>query len=129
MKNILLYLCLSFMTSVALADITLDNKTDYPEKGKIAVQWSETAEAIQKANRHIVNGSTLDENSLNVLTQKGPIKLSPPNKAQYFRVVVWSTGKKFPDLLTNWVDIVPNKTYVLNPDLLVPAVLMSGTGC
>lgn len=132
MKKILVYLALSLMTSVALADIILDNKTKYPEKtkqSKIAIQWSESSEAIQKANRHIINGSILDVNSLKVLRLKGPIKLSPPTKAQYFRVVVWSNGKKSPDLLTNWVDVVPNKTYVITQDLLVPAVLLSGTGC
>lgn len=48
---------------------------------------------------------------------------------EYFRVLVWSDGKSEPDLLTNGVDVVPNKTYTVRDDLLVPAVLMAGTGC
>lgn len=131
MKNILIYLCLLFMSSVALADIILDNKTDYPEKAKskIAVQWAESGESIQKENKSILNNSILDESSLKILKQNGLIKITPPNKAKYFRIVVWSTDKKIPDFLTSWVDIVPTKTYIVNQDLLIPAVLMSGSGC
>lgn len=133
MNKIFVYLCLCFMASAALADgIVLDNATNYPAKGtagKIAVQWADSAEATQKANKTIINGSPLDLNSLMMLSQKGQIQLTPPNHAQYLRVVVWSTDKQEPDLLTNWVDIVPNKTYVVNQDQLVPAILMSGSGC
>jgi hypothetical protein len=64
-----------------------------------------------------------------MLKQNGLIKITPPNKAKYFRIVVWSTDKKIPDFLTSWVDIVPTKTYIVNQDLLIPAVLMSGSGC
>ncbi len=133
MKKILVYLCLLFMASVALADqIVLDNKTNYPEKdnpGTIAVQWVTSAKATQKANKTIINGLPLDSSSLIILSQKGQIPLTPPNHAHYFRLVVWSTGKQEPDLLTNWVDIIPNKTYIVNQDQLVPAILMSGAGC
>ncbi len=133
MNKILVYLCLAFMTSAVLANsIMLDNKTDYPEKAKqskIAVQWADSAEAIQKANKIIINSSTLNLLSLNILPKKGQNQLTPPNHAQYFRVIVWSTNKQNPDLLTNWVNIIPNKIYVLSQDLLVPAILMSGTGC
>lgn len=133
MKKILVYLCLCFMASTALADgIVLDNETNYPEKGKpgkIAVQWAATVEITQKANKTIIYGSTLDLSALMMLPQKGQIKLTPPNHAKYFRVLVWSTDKHGPDLLTNWVDIVPNKTYTVNQDQLIPVVLMSGSGC
>ncbi|HIG0328469.1 TPA: hypothetical protein ACX87D_002368 [Legionella pneumophila] len=133
MNKILIYLCLYFMTSITLAGkIVIDNKTNYPVKGnsrKIAVQWVATVEATQKANKIIINGSKLDLNSLKIITQKGKTQLTLPNDSHYFRVVVWSTGKQQPDLLTNWVDIVPNKTYIINQDQLVPAILMSGTGC
>lgn len=133
MKNILAYLCLFSMTSVALAEkIVIDNKTNYPEinsPGKIAVQWGASAEATQEANKTIINGSTLDPSSLMMLSQNGQITLATPNHAHYFRLVVWSTNKQDPDLLTNWVDIVPNKTYIVNQNQLVPAILMSGAGC
>jgi len=122
---------MSFMSSVALADIILDNKTDYPAKANssIAVQWAESGENIQKENKSILNHSMLNEHTLQSLKQNGLIKISPPNQAKYFRIVVWSTDKKTPDFLTSWVDIVPSKTYTINQDLLIPAVLMSGSGC
>ncbi|HAT8830689.1 TPA: hypothetical protein ACT9MM_000866 [Legionella pneumophila] len=133
MNKILIYLCLYFMTSITLAGkIVIYNKTNYPVKDnsrKIAVQWVATVEATQKANKIIINGSKLNLNSLKIITQKGKTQLTLPNDSHYFRVVVWSTGKQQPDLLTNWVDIVPNKTYIINQDQLVPAILMSGTGC
>jgi len=133
MNKISVYLCVYFTASTAVAtQIVLDNKTNYPAKndpGKIAVQWVTSAEAIQKTNKTIINGSKLDLNSLMILSQKGQIHLTLPNHANYLRVVVWSTGKKGPDLLTNWVDIVPNKTYIVNQDQLAPAILMSGAGC
>ncbi|CAM2892923.1 Uncharacterised protein [Legionella steigerwaltii] len=133
MNKILVCLCIYFTASAALADqIVLDNKTNYPAKnnpGKIAVQWVTSAEATQEANKTIINGSKLNLSSLMILPQKGQIRLTPPNHAHYFRVVVWSSGNKEPDLLTNWVDIVPNKTYIVNQDQLVSAILMSGAGC
>ncbi len=133
MKKILFSICLIFMSSVVLADnIMIDNKTNYPEKekpGKIAVQWAVSAKAAQRANRNILNGSTLNSSSLMMLTQKGKIQLTSPQKARYFRVVVWSSDKPEPDLLTNWVGIVPNKNYVVNQNQLVPTVLISGAGC
>ena len=121
------------MSSVVLADnIMIDNKTNYPDKdkpGKIAVQWAVSAKATQKANRSILNGSALNSSSLMMLAQKGKIQLTSPQNARYFRVVVWSSDKPEPDLLTNWVDIVSNKNYVVNQNQLVPTVLMSGAGC
>ncbi|WP_115707715.1 hypothetical protein [Legionella sainthelensi] len=133
MKKILVYLYLSLMASGVLGgNIVLDNKTDYPEKGKlgkIAVQWAVSAKAIQNANKSILNRTTLDTNSLMMLAQKGRVQLTSPNHARYFRLVAWSNDNKEPDLLTNWVDIVPNKTYVVNQNQLVPRVLMAGAGC
>ncbi len=113
-------------------NIVLENKTDYPEKdklGKIAVQWAVSAKAIQKANKDILNHATLNSNSLMMISQKGKIQLTTPNDARYFRLVVWSNDNPEPDFLTNWVDIVPNKTYVVNQNQLVHRVLMAGAGC
>ncbi|MDP1602132.1 MAG: hypothetical protein Q8M03_02615 [Legionella sp.] len=132
-KIILTCLCLCFKISILFAEnIVFNNETNYPaidKPGKIAVQWAPTTEAIQKANKSITVGSPLDVNSLMLLSQKGKIELTPPDAAHYFRVVVWSTDKKEPDFLTNWIDIVANKSYTLNQDQLIPAVLMSGSGC
>ena len=133
MKKIFVSLCLNLMTSLVLANtIILDNKTNYPKKdklGKIAVQWAVSAKAVQKANKNILSGSTLNSNSLRTLTQKGRIQLKSPNNVQYFRVIVWSGDKQEPDLLTNWVVIIPNKTYVVNQNQLVQRALMAGAGC
>lgn len=133
MKKILVYLCLNLMTSgVFGGNIVLENKTDYPEKGKlgkIAVQWAVSAKAIQKANKSILNNATLDTGSLMILNQKGTIQLTSPNDARYFRLVAWSNDNNEPDLLTNWVDIVPNKAYVVSQNQLIPRVLMAGAGC
>ncbi|KTD53564.1 hypothetical protein Lsan_3974 [Legionella santicrucis] len=133
MKKIFVYLGLYFMASgVFGGNIVLENKTDYPEKdklGKIAVQWAVSAKAIQKANKDILNHATLNSNSLMMISQKGKIQLTTPNDARYFRLVVWSNDNPEPDFLTNWVDIVPNKTYVVNQNQLVHRVLMAGAGC
>ncbi|WED44598.1 hypothetical protein [Legionella cardiaca] len=133
MKKIFILLCSSFMTSAVFASsIVLDNKTNYPKKdtfGRIAIQWAVSAKAVQKANENILNGAILNSNSLMILTQKGKVELSSPNNARYFRLVVWSNDKKEPDLLTNWVDFIPNKTYVVHQNQLVPRMLMAGSGC
>lgn len=121
------------MTSGVFANsIMLDNKTNYPQKnkfGKIAVQWAVSVKEVQKANKSVLHDATLNTNSFMMLAQNGKIKLNSPNNARYFRVIVWSNDQEKPDLLTNWVDIIPNKTYVLNQNQLVPRVLMAGAGC
>lgn len=133
MKKILMYLLLLLVTRTVLAgEIVVNNETLYPIKNqpsKIAIQWAMTAKDVQEGNKALIHGSQLDPNSLQVLTQSGKIKLTIPKNAEHFRVLVWSKGEEAPDLLTNWVSIVPNKTYNLHNDQLVPAVLMSGTGC
>lgn len=133
MKKILVYFSLYFMVSVVLANnIVLKNDTNYPEKGKpgtIGVQWATSTEDTQKANKGITNDSIIDLSLMKVLSQKGHTQLSPPEHSQYFRVVVWSTGKDKPDFVTNWVNIIANKTYIVKQDQLIPAVLMSGAGC
>nr|HAT8715424.1 hypothetical protein [Legionella jordanis] len=121
------------MASVVFAhSIVLENKTNYPEKGRlgqIAVQWATSARAVQKANNSMLKGAALSANSLILLNQKGKIQLSSPNNARYFRLIAWSSDKPDPDLITNWVGITPNKTYVVNQNQLVPLILMAGSGC
>lgn len=127
MKKIFVYLGLYLMTSSVLADgIVINNNTNYPvngKPGKIALQWVNSAEGTQKANWQ------MDLSAVTMLSKKGQIKITPPHHAHYFRVLVWSTGKQKADLLTNWVTLVPNKTYTLNQEHLIPAILISGAGC
>ncbi|QLZ69269.1 hypothetical protein FOLKNPGA_02051 [Legionella sp. PC1000] len=79
MNKISVYLCLYLTASISFAtQIVLDNKTDYPAKdnrGKIAVQWVTSAEAINESNKTIINGSKLDLSSLKILSQKGKSSL------------------------------------------------------
>jgi hypothetical protein len=131
MKKIALFFIL--IAAAGFADnIELDNQTGYPlknQKSKIAIQWASSAKEVEEGNHAVVQGLKLRPETLQVLTQPGTALLTIPQKAQYFRVVAWSKGEGEPDLLTNWVDIVPSKTYTLKGDYLVPSVLMVGTGC
>lgn len=132
MKKITLFiLSLLVMATTAFADcVRLENQTPYPkEKSKMAVQWATSTKDVYEGNEAIIHGTKKHPGSMEMITKKGPVKLKVPKNAQYFRVLVWSQGKGDPDLITNWVDIVPNKSYILKGDHLVPSVLMSGTGC
>ncbi|MFZ4100222.1 MAG: hypothetical protein ACOYKZ_07865 [Chlamydiia bacterium] len=129
---------LSLLSLLAIAttgfsdDLTLDNQTMHPakdQKSKIAIQWATSGKDVDDGNHAMLHGLALNQASIQVLGQSGTVNLTIPDKAEYLRVLVWSTGEGDPDLLTNWVDIVPNKTYTLKPDHLVPSVLMAGTGC
>ena len=132
-RNVLFFLMLlATATSGFAENLVLENQTSFPiknQKSKIAIQWATSAKEVDEANKAVIYGLKLNPETIQILTQSGKIDLSIPEKAEYFRVLVWSKGEGNPDFLTNWVDIVPNKTYTLNPDHLVPSVLMSGTGC
>lgn len=131
-KTIPFFLSLLITTVGFTENIVLENQTSYPvknEKSKIAIQWATSVKEVQEGNNAFLYGSDLNQASVQVLTQSGTVSLVIPEKAEYFRVLVWSKEEKDPDLLTNWIDIVPNKTYTLKADYLVPAVLMSGSGC
>jgi hypothetical protein len=111
-------------------NLVLENQTPYPsKKTKIAVQWATNGREVDEGNHAIMQGTKLNQKTLQVLKQTGKVDLSIPKKAEYFRVLAWSKGEGEPDLVTNWVEIVPNKVYKLATDHLVPAVLMLGTGC
>ncbi len=133
MKTTLLFFLSLLVSAAAFAEsFTLDNLTSYPMKekhSKIAVQWASTAQEVQQANQAILNGSSLDPKTLQTLNQTGKINLTIPDHAEYFRILVWSKSEEEPDLHTNWVEIIPNKTYTLTPAHLVPTVLMAGSGC
>lgn len=134
MKKIILF-CLSLLIigSTGFAEnLVLKNQTSYPaknQKSKIAIQWANSAKEVQEGNDALIHGTQLNADTLQVITQRGKIKLAIPKNAECFRVLVWSINQEDPDLATNWVDVVPNKTYTLKTDHLVPTVLILGTGC
>lgn len=132
-KMMLFFFTLLVVATTGFAEnLVFENQTSYPnksQKSKIAIQWATSAKEVADGNNALMYGSKLNASGLKVLTQTGKINLSIPKNAVYFRVLVWTKGKGDPDLLTNWVDVVPNKTYTLEADHLVPTVLMSGTGC
>lgn len=112
--------------------IVFDNQTSYPlktAKSRLAIQWARTTKEMQEANKALIYGTKLDLNALKMVLNAGKLRLKVPNNAEHFRVLAWSNDAKMPDLLTNWVDVVPDKTYKLEKDQLTLAVLMSGVGC
>lgn len=128
MKKIAL---LFFFAASLLADnITLENQTSYPSQNAIvAVQWASSAREVQEHNETLLRGVKLSPSTLQYLDQAFKTKLSVPKTAEYFRVLIWPKGSSSPELLTNWVEVVPNKTYLLKKDHLTPVVLMVGMGC
>lgn len=132
MKKLLFFLSLLVVTTTGFAEnLVLENQTSYSknQKSKIAIQWATTAKEVDDGNKAMINGSALNPDTIQILSQSKKIKLSIPKNAEYFRILAWSQGEGDPDFLTNWVDVVPNKTYTLQEDHLVPSVLMLGTGC
>ncbi len=129
MKKFLLFFF--FLASTCFAEnLVLDNQTSFPiAKSKIAVQWASSARGVDEANKALVHGLKLNPASMQLLSQTGKIVLNIPKKAEYFRVLAWTGSNGKPDLHTNWVQIVPNKTYTLEADHLVPTALLSGSGC
>lgn len=113
-------------------EIVLNNNTTHPNRdlnSKIAIQWASTAKEVDEDNKALIYGVKLNSDTIQFLNQSGKVTLTIPKNAEYFRVLLWSKNEENPDLLTNWVDIIPKKTYTLDAGHLVPAVLMSGTGC
>ncbi len=123
-----------FLAITAFAEkITLDNQTSYStskNKAKIAIQWANTAQEVEEGNNIWTYTEKLNKaGKVQVLSKSGKTTLTVPENAEYFRIVVWKEGKEDPDLITNWVDVAPNKTYTFNDDHLFAAILMSGMGC
>lgn len=112
--------------------LILNNQTFNPmddHRSKMAVQWANSAKDVEADNLMLKQGEKLNPRELNVLTRSGKIKLNIPDKAGYFRVLMWSKGAKTPDFMTNWVDVESNKIYTLNKEHFTPSILMMGTGC
>lgn len=131
MKKMMLFLSLMSVTAWGFAEnLVLENLTAYPNKKvKMAIQWANTAKEVVDGNNAVIYGLKLNPATFQALSQPGKIHVVIPKQAEYFRVLVWSKGEEEPDLLTNWVDALPNKVYKLKQDHLVPAVLMGGAGC
>ncbi|MBS0606743.1 MAG: hypothetical protein JSR57_07325 [Verrucomicrobia bacterium] len=134
MKKIaLLIFSLLAIATTGFADVIyLDNQSPYPninEKSKLAIQWAASAKEVDAANQATMHGQKLDPKTVQVVNDLGKVKLTVPEKAEHFRVLVWSNGQGEPDLHTNWVDVVPNKIYTLKTDHLIPVLLMIGMGC
>lgn len=132
-KVVLLILSLLF-ASVGFADgFVLNNQVANPPNNnnfKMAIQWASSVKDIKEYDNTIKQGAKLNPSSLQVLARAGKIDVAIPKNMEYFRVLVWSKDIKVrPDLLTNWVDITPNKIYTLNEDQLTPLALMAGMGC
>lgn len=128
MKKIALFLL--FTTQLFSGSITLDNQTSYPsKKSKMAVQWAHSVREVDKENKALMYGTELNSDTLQTISQTGKITLTLPELVQQFRILVWSKGIGDPDYTTNWIEITPNKTYTLQPDYLIPVVLMTGSGC
>jgi len=133
LNNLRLLIASLLFTTGAFADqLILENLSNYPQQkksSKIAVQWANSAREIEEGNQALVAGTKLNPSTMQYITKTGEIKLTIPPKAEYFRVLAWSNGQGEPDFHTNWVEIIPNKSYTLEADHLVPTVLMSGMGC
>ncbi|MCL9682779.1 hypothetical protein [Legionella maioricensis] len=133
MKIIMACLLQLLVASAGFAEnILINNETTFPikkQKSKLVIQWAASAKEIQEANKAIIYGLKLDPSSLQIISKAGENILNIPKNAAHFRLLAWSKDAEMPDLLTSWVDVVPNKSYKLQKDQLVLAVLMSGAGC
>jgi len=131
MEKIALFFLFLFVAATGFTEnFVLMNQTSYPhQNAKIAIQWASSAKEVTDSNHALISGEKLKPNTLQVLTKSGKVNVNIPKNAEYFRVLVWSEEQSDPDYHTNWVDVIPNKTYTLKTDHLVPTVLMSGMGC
>lgn len=133
MNKLRLLIASLLLTASGFAEkVILENHSTYPEQNKgskLAVQWANSAREIEEGNQALIAGTKLNPSTIQYISKSGEIKLTVPPKAEYFRVLAWSKGESEPDFHTNWVEIIPNKSYTLEADQLVPTVLMSGMGC
>lgn len=130
MKTLLFFLSILSTTIIFGETLFLENRSSHPtEKSRLAIQWASSAKEVEEKSQALLHGAKLNTIHLSAITQLGKIKLAIPKTAEYFRILAWSKGKGKPDLLTNWVEIIPKKTYTLEADHLFPTVLMHGFGC
>jgi hypothetical protein len=121
MKFFFFYL---FLTTTLFSDqLILDNETSFQ---KVAVEWAPSARVVQESNESLMQGN--NPSNIYYLTSTKS-KITIPTNMIYFRVLVWQTKGKLPDLLTNWIEIVPEKAYLVQDEDLTPILLMNGMGC
>jgi hypothetical protein len=133
MKKIVLGFLLMLISVSAIADsLILNNQVSKPinnKKYKTVIQWASSAKDVEENNIQLKKGEPLNPHSLQVISGVGKFNIKIPKKAGYFRILVWTKSSRNPAFLTNWVDVVPKKTYTLNKDILIPFVFISGMGC
>jgi len=114
------------LTATLIADsFKLNNETSFP---KISVEWASSAREAQEKNEALMQGEAT--NPLKLYSPNGAkSKIAIPKDAAYFRILVWKGQGTLPELLTNWVEIIPDKTYLLKDEHLTPVLLMNGMGC
>ena len=129
-NNMMKMMCTALLAvaSGGMADsIILDNQTT-GHPSKMVIHWVASGEEARQANYAVRYDSRVDPQHTQPIQGVGPITLTVPEHAESFRILVWEEGDQDP-LLTNWVDVIPDKTYVLQDEHLSPTVLMAGTGC
>jgi hypothetical protein len=123
-KSMKCFALLLFFTQTIFADrLTLENNTSYRN---LAIQWASSARIAQENNESLMQGDALSN-----LSHLRQIKetVAIPKNAMYFRILAWEKKGAQPDMLTNWVELVPGKTYQLKEEHLTPCLLMNGMGC
>lgn len=118
-------LCLFLKAAIFADQFTLQNQTPFSQ---IALQWASSARVAQESNDSLMQGEPLTKKELYYPKEKN-VKISIPKNAAYFRVLIWESTQTLPDFLTNWVELVPDKTYLLKEEHLTPVLLMNGMGC
>lgn len=118
-------LCFFFSATLFADHIILKNETSF---SKIAVQWASSARMAQESNDTLMQRNPIPPASLSHLHQNKETVSIPKNTA-YFRVLIWNSAQKYPEFLTNWVELVPGKSYLLKEEHLTPLLLLNGMGC
>jgi hypothetical protein len=131
-KTLFLLATLVLLATGFADNVAIDNQTSHPSKerqSRIAVQWASSAQVVDDANKAMMSGKPLDMSQVQIIDKSGNVTLKIPKDAEHLRIIVWTKSSGEPDLVTNWVDVVPNKTYMIKTDHLIPVVLMPGSGC
>jgi len=131
-KTLFLLATLVLLATGFADNVAIDNQTSHPSKerqSRIAVQWASSAQVVDDANKAMMSGKPLDMSQVQIIDKSGNVNLKIPKDAEHLRIIVWTKSSGEPDLVTNWVDVVPNKTYMIKTDHLIPVVLMPGSGC
>ena len=122
----LLILSLFFTTALFADRFTLENETPFRT---IAIQWASSARMAQESNEALLQRNPLAVTDL-YYPRQSKAAIPIPKNAAYFRVLVWDTAANaLPEFLTNWIEFIPGKTYLLKKEHLTPLLLINGMGC